>query len=330
MNSDIIFPWQQTEWQRIWQLHQNKRLPHALLFSGIEGVGKKQFAEQVARGLLCARVDKVNGACGQCHACHLVQAESHSDLFLIEPEEPGQAIKVDQIRAVIEFVNTTALQGGYRVIIINPANAMNINAANSLLKSLEEPTAHCLFILISHQSQRLLPTITSRCQKIVFAKPEKSVALAWMNQKPGIENAELLLNLAQGAPLKALGFFENNFLAQRNDFYQGLCGLSFAKKDPLQFAASWQEVDFQVIYFLLQNWLHDLLKLKLMNDAVDLINNDFRGNYAPFLQKMSLKAILAYSEYMQKVSVNLFGAINLNRLLVLEELFIKWVQHVSS
>ncbi len=104
---------------------------------------------------------------------------------------------------MVTVVNETAQQGGYRIIVIDPATAMNMNAANALLKTLEEPSPRVLFILISHQSVRLPATIVSRCQKITFAIPETRVALEWLQASGAVavDSLPLLLRLAHGAPL---------------------------------------------------------------------------------------------------------------------------------
>jgi DNA polymerase-3 subunit delta' len=326
----MIFPWQKKQWQQILQLRQQKRLPHAFLFSGIQGVGKKQLANTLAHALLCETPDLEGYSCGQCRYCHLIKAQSHPDFLKISPEESGQVIKIDQIREVIQFVNETALQGGYRVIIIDPANAMNLNAANALLKSLEEPTPNCLFILISNQSMRLLPTIKSRCQEIIFSKPDKTLALSWLNtQFDENQPTELLLNLTQGAPLKAYELMKSDFLQVRQNLYQGLVALSRKKIDPVQFAAQWQEIEFINFFDLLQNWLRDLMRFKLTRGEGELINIDFRAIYAEINPIFSLNNLIRYVDKVKEIQTKVLGSVSLNRQLILEELFISWVQHVS-
>lgn len=330
----MIFPWHKEQWQQIWKLHRETRLPHALLFSGIAGIGKKQFATALANSLLCSATNDEGMLCGQCHSCQLRSSQSHPDLLLIEPEESSSVIKIDQIRDVVDFVNQTALIGEYRVIIINPANAMNVNAANALLKSLEEPTEKCIFILITDQSGRLPATIRSRCQKIVFTKPDLAPALSWIEtQSVDVEDPEIkhqLLKLANGAPLRALELLSSDFLKQRHQLYQGLLALSQRKQDPLQFAATWLEVDFQRLYGLLLSFLQDLLRFKLTSGQADLINQDYKENIIQLMKKMKIKNIIRYIDCAQKTYATMTGPSNLNRQLVLEELFIEWVNHVSS
>ena len=228
METPIIFPWHETIWQPLWQRKSEDRLPHALLFSGADGVGKKQFAQSLAHAVLCQSPDTAGKTCGTCRACNLLRADSHPDYVLIEPEEPGQMIKIDQIRELVNAVNETTLLGGYRVIIINPASAMNINAANALLKTLEEPSPKTLLILICNQSMRLPATIMSRCQRITFSKPANDAALTWLktqvdNQTP--DTLLLALKIAEYAPIKAKDFFSTDLLTFRTDLYKNLLQL---------------------------------------------------------------------------------------------------------
>lgn len=327
--TDNQYSWQKKQWLQLWQSFQQNRLPHALLFSGVAGIGKMHMASLLAHALLCTQPDEKGNACGQCRSCDLLNAKSHADFLVIEPEETGQMIKVDQIREVIDFVNATAQQGGYRVVIINPANAMNQNAANALLKSLEEPTAKCLFILISNQSLKLLPTIKSRCQEIVFQKPENNVGVKWLIEKNNqISNPELLLSLANGAPLKALELFETNFISIRQDLYNGLFALSQKQEDPLRFAARWLDTEISTLLSLLQNWLRDLLRFKLAQGEDALINVDFKDAFNKLSQRLALDKVMEYVEYVQKQFLKIAESNNLNRQLVLEELFIQWVRVV--
>lgn len=333
--SELIFPWHVTQWQQLWQLRQQTRLPHALLFSGIAGLGKKQFAKRLANALLCIEPSKTGEACGQCRTCLLIKAESHPDFLMVEPEESGQQIKIDQIRDVVAFVNETPLLGGYRVIIIHPANAMNINAANSLLKSLEEPSPRCLFILISDQSAKLLATLKSRCQKIQFQKPDHTQALSWLKESLkthdiASEQVALALHLSSDAPLKAVELLEGNFFNQRQDLYQSLYALSQSKSDPLQIAARWYETDFRVTLGLFQSWLRDLLVYKLTQRDNDLLNVDYRDITLQLANKLSLKKLISFSTYLDKKNMIMTGPYNLNRQLVIEELFIEWLYYVSG
>src|SRR5476651_1859012 len=160
------------------------RLPHALLFHGAPGVGKLALAERFAQLLLCEKRGQGTSPCGACEGCRWFLAGNHPDARFLEPEtlarqtavaeegdeekprsskQPSSEIKIEQVRALAGFVNVGSHRGGRRVAIVHPAEDMNTNAANALLKSLEEPPPGAMFLLVSHRPARLLPTIRSRC-----------------------------------------------------------------------------------------------------------------------------------------------------------------------
>lgn len=323
-----IFPWQTQQWQNVIACKQENRLPHALLFAGIQGLGKKHFALCLAHTLLCNA--GANAPCGQCHACHLLRVQSHPDFLVVEPEKSGQMIKVDQVREAVQFMNETALQGGLRIIIINPANAMNINAANALLKTLEEPAPNIVIMLISDQSLRLPATIVSRCQKIIFHKPDTEMALTWVQshlQKKDVD-IRILLNLANGAPLKAIQFADSDILLLRQTLYQGLTLLARRQSDPLKFAAELQEYDVQTLLNLLINWLQDLLRFKLTEGQAELINDDYQRVFVELTPLFSYINIISFLDHLKETYASL-TTLNLNRQLMIEALLIRWVQYAT-
>lgn len=207
-----ISPWKQLFARRA-------QLPHALLISGQRGIGKFVFARQYAESLLCENIQADGMACGACVACNWLGQGNHPDFRLLQPsaladdggeatdagakKKPSQQITIDQVRALDDFLHIGTHRHGLRVVLISPAEAMNRSTANSLLKSLEEPTASTLFILVSNEPERLLPTIRSRCQVVSLAKPESALAESWLRQS-GVEDAARWLALAGGAPLLAV------------------------------------------------------------------------------------------------------------------------------
>ncbi len=326
-----IFSWQTQVWQHLWQAKQQQRLAHALLFLGTEGIGTREFAIAFANAILCAQPTDLGNWCKECQACHLLHAATHPDLIIIEPEKTGQRIGVDQIRDVIKSVNETTLRGGYRIIIICPSTSMNTNAANALLKSLEEPVPNTLFILISDEGLRLPATIVSRCQKIVFPKPSHDQALQWLKTQLINEKVDpqLLLKLVNGAPLRALSFLEKDLLVLREDIYQGLHSLSRGQSDPIKLAAQWQNEDQINVIDLLLSWLTDLLRYKLTEDPTHLINSDYHNEIVKVSVGLLKNNLLAYIEHLQQTRGVLLSSVNLNKQLLLEDLLIQWTHYVS-
>lgn len=239
MNTEML-PWLASSWEKLNEARRLERLPHALLISGAEGGGKRRLAERLAHVLLCEAEDVRGHACGHCAACHWLQAGSHPDLLEQVPEEAGKAIKVDEIRALTGHLVMTSHAGRYKVAIISPAEALNVNAANSLLKTLEEPTDNTILILLSAIPGRLPATIRSRCQQLQLPLPGTGEAHRWLESE-GIEAglARRWLKLARGAPLKALELarggqdtLHDQRLGQLQQIFDG-------QLDPVLVAATW-------------------------------------------------------------------------------------------
>jgi DNA polymerase-3 subunit delta' len=201
------------------------RLPHALLLSGQRGIGKLDLARVFAASLLCENPLPSRAACGSCPACGWLAQGNHPDFRQIQPEvlagddddghggeggegreggrkKPSQQIIIDQIRALDDFLHVGTHRQGMRVVLLHPAEAMNRHTANSLLKSLEEPVPGTLFLLVSNEYERLLPTIRSRCQQLPVPLPETSRAQAWLAAR-GVGEAARWLALAGGSPFLA-------------------------------------------------------------------------------------------------------------------------------
>ena len=210
------YPWQFDQFEQLIGIFRQGRLPHALLLQGEPGLGKRHFAQALAQLILCESEQSADAMqpCGSCKACQLYAASTHPDALNVQLEEKATQIKVDQIRQLSQFLSQTSHRQGMQVVIIEPAESMNINAANALLKSLEEPTANTLIILITHAADSLLATIRSRCQMIDVARPSQSQANEWLS--PYISEPQKrmqLLQLANGNPLLARTFDEQAYLA---------------------------------------------------------------------------------------------------------------------
>lgn len=198
------FPWHAPLIKQIESAWLKDRLPHAILLHGQAGLGKRRLAEWVARGLLCENTRDHLAACGRCNGCRLARAGSHPDLTVVTPEEGKQQISVDQVRAVSEWLAMTSHQQGWKIAIIEPAQLMTIAAANSLLKTLEEPPARSLLILVASSLQGLPATLRSRCQRLGIPRPPTAVALNWLAEATSQPVAPQVLEFTGGAPLKAL------------------------------------------------------------------------------------------------------------------------------
>ena len=268
-------PWHGPQWQQLARTREADRLPHALLLHGPAGVGKRAFAEVFAAALLCQRPTAAHAACGECRGCRLFLAGSHPDTLRVQAEAPGKPIKVDQVRALCAFLDRTTEFGGAKVVRLEAAERMNTNAANSLLKTLEEPTPGSVLLLISTHPTRLPATVRSRCQQLAFQRPDSATALPWLEaQLADAGDPALLLQLAQNAPLAALALADPARLQRRRKLFQSFCQLVVGQSGALDDAALWQEGEVAENLGWLLDWHMDLIRLKMAPEPAGLQNPD--------------------------------------------------------
>jgi DNA polymerase-3 subunit delta' len=316
-------PWQGELWRGLQERARQHNLPHALLFTGMAGVGKVALARQFAHSLLCEHPDATGLACGHCQACGLLAAGTHPDLAMVEPEEEGKAIPIDRIREVGTFLGLKAQYGGLQVVVIHPAEAMNRFAANSLLKTLEEPTPETLLILVSDQPSRLLPTIRSRCQQLSFPRPATDLAEAWLREQMGeTVDVAVLLALADGAPLAALRLHQEGGLEARQRLAQQWLELATGQGDPLKLAKAWQDWGLRRALQWLTSWTTDLVRLKSGGRPDVISNKDLGPQLQMLAERLDLKPLFGYLDQLSEY--NRWAGGQLNAQLVLEDLMIQW------
>ncbi|WP_018864291.1 hypothetical protein [Thioalkalivibrio sp. ARh3] len=173
-------PWLDPIRQRLVRRGRDGRLPSGILVNGSPGVGKALLTTSVVQSLLCQRVDGDEPACGECNACRSLEGGVHPEVRLLEPAEPGKDILVDAVRDATEFLTLSGSGGALRALIIRPADALNVNAANALLKTLEEPPAGAVVFLESARPASLPATIRSRCQQTDIASPTLGEVHEWL------------------------------------------------------------------------------------------------------------------------------------------------------
>ncbi len=207
------FPWLVDAWNQLTSSVDESRLPHAVLITGPGDVGEEELAFAACQYLLCTSASGAS-SCGHCKSCALLQSGGHPDFHQIQPEEGGKAIKIDQIRRITQVAAATSQQGGPKVVLITPAEQMNRNAANALLKALEEPGVNCYFFLVTTQAARILPTIRSRCLHFPLSVPSQREAGAWLAQQ-NVENHVLWLKQTRGRPLRVIKWREAGLFEKR-------------------------------------------------------------------------------------------------------------------
>lgn len=318
----MIYAWQEQEWQQLKKLASTDRIPHAMIFAGIKGVGKLTLAENFARLALCQQPNLFATECGTCHSCRLFLTKAHPDALWLEPEKEGANIKIDQIRALTDFISQSALQGKYRTVIINPANSMNLNAANALLKTLEEPTPNAIIILVSDQMAQLPPTILSRCHKIQCPKPANTLAIAWLQTqlKDPVDKLNLLLNLANGAPLTALRLANDDVLPMRQTLVKAIYHTVLQKADPIKTAASLQEIDLLVFIDYALSLIGDVLRLQVGDNQI--VNQDIKTEINEITEASQLKNNVRLMAELQSIRSKICLGYHVNKQLWIEQFLI--------
>jgi DNA polymerase-3 subunit delta' len=343
-------PWLHVQFDEL--LKNRQRLAHAYLMAGHAGLGKLDFSLALARALLCQ--EPTPHSCGHCQSCRLFDAGNHPDLHILQSErqtldrddlsaryavrhlpadtgrkgrKPSTVIGIDQVRDCLPDIQSRPHIAARRVIVINAADDLYINAANSLLKVLEEPPPDTHFLLISHEPARLLPTIRSRCLRVNFRQPPHEQALKWLGDKLDDERrAGQMLARARGLPLRALTLADERSGEADAALEKLLASLARRQLDPVAAAAQLRKFDSsgQVLSWM-QRYLADAIRAKLapgerqQNTGWDLIDITKRLNFRElyeFLDMVSLQRRL------------LEGPLDEN--LAFEDILIRWQQMFST
>ena len=321
------YPWLETPWQRL--LATRARPAQALLLTGPRGVGKGALAQAWAQALLCEAPLADGAACGHCPACHWVSAGTHPDFRLVTLQEKttkdgemrmATTIEVDQAREAVDFVQLSTYRAGFRVVLVNPADTLNLASANALLKVLEEPPLNTVFVLVSDQPRRLLPTIRSRCTRLDIGLPPLDTAAQWLAGQ-GVNDAMNLLALSGGTPLDAQRWVDSGELDERRSVLEGLA--RFEQIDPVTLGDRWKAVSPQIWHNVVYKWLGDLLAVKLQGSV--RFNRDFADVLAQLGKKADLARLLMLAK-MQAIEGRTL-AHPLNRSLQLQAWLIQY-RHV--
>ncbi len=326
----IPYPWQHTVWERLQQQLLQKKTPHAILLAGPQGIGKRQFAHAFANFLLCTSPRSAL-ACGQCRPCQLIVAGTHPDKKICQPEEGSKTIKIEQIRELSAFVTKTAQQGGKKVVILGPVEQLNINAANALLKNLEEPAGDTVFILVTHVVGAVMATIRSRCQLLPLPMPSVSSARQWLETLQ-IDQADMLLELAGGAPLTAKAMAQGDMLDRLGQFIGTLDSIATeAHKTPspdMTKAADWLSLDIQDITQWWLRIIHGMLTSKApiqkMGNGIDQEIGDALNRLLALQKTVNRQWLFKFSDKLVVLRKQALQGANPNMQLLIEELLLDW------
>lgn len=291
------------------------RLGHALLLSGPAGTGKRALAEWLIRRYLAGE------AGGPAHPTWPPSGWQHPDALRISPEEGKARISVDQIRALVADIGLKSHAGGGKAALIEPADAMTLNAANSLLKTLEEPPGDALIILVADTLSGMPATILSRCASLRVPLPPPGTALAWLEGLGGEADWSEALALAGGAPLRAVSFVREGTAELPARFQADLGEVVARRLGPLDAAARWAKAD--AVFAM--DWLEGLVR--------DLLRRHIAGrSRAPagvmpesVLQRMDSRNLFCYLDRLTRLRNQPPGSAN-EQQVALESLLIPWAE----
>ncbi len=321
------YPWLDATWRRL--LTTRTRPAQALLLAGPRGVGKGALARAWAQALLCEAPLPDGAACGRCPACHWFETATHPDFRVLTLQEKtgkegetrmATAIEVEQAREAVDFVQLSTYRAGYRVVLVDPADNLNLAAANALLKVLEEPPLNTVFVLVSDQPRRLLPTIRSRCTRIDIGLPPVDQAAQWLAGQ-GVDDAVNLLALSGGTPLDAQRWADGTELDERRTLLEGLADPD--RLDPVTLGERWKTVSPQTWHNVAYKWLGDLLVVRLQGSVQ--FNRDFAETLTQLGSRANLAKLLALARTQANEGRTL--AHPLNRALQLQGWLIQY-RHV--
>ncbi len=342
-----LYPWQRSIWSQIRNNAITKA--QAFIFSGRKGIGQLEFSNYLAKSLLCEQPTQTQYACGNCRSCQWFEQGIHPNFYRLEPEawvefdadaaqtfndskQPSeetsskkklsQQITIDQTRHLDQFLYLSAHQSARKIILIHPADCMNIPAANAMLKKIEEPPPQVLFFLVTDRLQTLLPTIVSRCMRITLPHPDRLSVKDWLHQE-GIDESSIDLSWFGTSPQLVKRYFEADYLTYHAELIAGIS--SPMQLDPIALAEKLYKLELSMIISWLQKWCYDLVSHQMIGMVY------YHRRY-----ETAIKTIVAKTEPKQLIDfwkqLTQFQQLSkhpLNTRLFLEELLLAYVKTCS-
>lgn len=324
-------PWLAADWANLIRVANSARMPHAMLWVAPVGLGLISMARAFMQYLICQQpVD--DQACGECTACQLYQAGTHPDFHHLTIEEKSRDIKIDQVRRLIEQLNERPHQNGRRLVLLEPAEAMNKATANAFLKTLEEPGEDTFLLLLTSRQEAMMPTIRSRCQVHYFNAPGELQAIDYVleHHPDQLAIARTAVRLAQNRPLLALELIERGALQERQDFFAYLESMLQKRLDPLEYAAKNKSGEAVVSCC---DWLYELMldaeKVTGGVETKELLSSD-QPEMLDRLIKTSPEARYQWQQRLAELKRTMITATNVNPQLTMEALLTGWIAFLAD
>jgi DNA polymerase-3 subunit delta' len=299
-----------------WQSSQSQgRPPHAVMLTGTPGSGKRAAAAWLARS-------RLGIAGGSAMPEYPWTIPEHADLRWITPPEDKHAIGIDQIRELVSEISLTSYQGGGKVAVIDPADAMTTNAANSLLKTLEEPPGDTLLVLVVDRPGRLPATIVSRCQRMNIRVPAEQDGMAWLQRFQAGANWAKVLREAGYAPLAAVEGMAR--LGDTQQMASDFAALAAGREAPLQVAARWSKHDPQFVL----GWLGRQVQMCISKATNGASAGDSAAVGDSVLERIDRRKMFCYLDIINRLRSQPAGSFNVQ--LTLECLLIDWAERLES
>lgn len=314
-------PWQIDSWRRVYGSMREGRFGHATLIAGPRGLGKRHFAQLLAQAVLC-QTPTGEGACGECAGCRLTAQGNHPDWIALSPDAPGKPITVDAVREFSARLMMTSQYRGGRVAIIAPAEAMNLNAANSLLKTLEEPPPESFILLVTDRLLSLPATIRSRCQIVNPGRPTREAVKQWL-QSQGLATGGHVPEEFELAPLRAQQLITDEYPERKCQWGRALTQLLHQQSDVVTLAQTWQkDEDVSLIVAWLYTWVLDLWRLIATGGDARLFNEVARDELRRQASAYDAVELATLTDRVREALTLLDTQVN--RQSLLETLLISW------
>ena len=319
-----LYPWLSNASRQLTAYIEAERVPHALLISGATGIGKTMLTQSYAKHLLCESTDNVQSACHRCQSCRLFEAGNHPDFYLIQPAKNGKQIVVDEIRQLNQNLKLLPQYNQFRVVMICLAEQLNPAAANSFLKTLEEPGQRTIFLLVSNAPSAVMPTIMTRCQQVRIPKPPIDVVSQWLSESQHIEKAHSLAAFSGSAPLYALELVANGEYENKLTVLKLFYVTQFKDFPAISITEIWTKYPAEFVIYILITGTLDMIRLTMDSEmhANALYHPDQKQQLHNTAGLVPIKSLFGFLDQVYRAKKLLASQANVQ--LVYESCFIQW------